>query len=685
MVPDTVANNHLRTESCEDLERERAQAIEDELGEMRKAIAQSLRDWRAEQKGCWQEYRHNANLWEDGIGEVFGVGGLGLSGIGEGGGGQGEGIRLGSIGTMGHGAGVGMGFGSGQGRLSGSHSTSQPRIRSSMTNVQVEGVDEADIVKSDGNYVYLALNGALRIATVTPPQLLSVTPLKGRVKELFVQGKRAVVYVAQGGSAEHRCTYAYDCEIGGDGSQTRIVVFDVSTPAAPRIRRQFQVSGALIAARRIGDTVHTVVVEGERPKYSYSVWPNGLPRCGVQESAVRAQFDRLTRKNERQIRMAHGLPTLMENGLSRRFCSTLWRSRLDGSNAFTTLYSFDLKDDQSKVVGSSLESQPGTVYAGPESLYLAVKHGKGWNMAEQEVSEIHKFRIGSKPEVTRYLASGAVAGHVINQFAMDEWRGDLRIATTRGRVPNPNVESQLSVLAEQSGSLVRIGAVEHLAPTEDIRSVRFDAERAYVVTFKKTDPLFVLDLSRPGQPRLLGELKIPGFSTYLHRLDSNHLLSIGFDADDQGDFAYFNGILLQLFDVTRPTDPKLLYREKIGSRGSASEAATNHLAFNFLPEAGLLAIPMTICDGGGNGRMGDRLSFAGLLIYDVNLSDGFHQRGGISHGKAGSSCNTWWSKSSSTVKRSLFLDDQVWSIAMDRAKVQRLTRLGHDLADIRLN
>ena len=131
------------------------------------------------------------------------------------------------------------------------------------------------------------------------------------------------------------------------------------------------------------------------------------------------------------------------------------------------------------------------------------------------------------------------------------------------------------------------------------------------MTFKKTDPLFVLDLSTPSAPKVLGDLKIPGFSTYLHRIDQNHLLSIGFDADDRGNFAYFNGLLLQLFDVTKPTEPKLLHREKIGTRGSGSEAATDHLAFNFLAKEGLLAIPTAICEGGGNGRAGNQLTFAG--------------------------------------------------------------------------
>jgi hypothetical protein len=243
----------------------------------------------------------------------------------------------------------------------------------------------------------------------------------------------------------------------------------------------------------------------------------------------------------------------------------------------------------------------------------------------------------------------------------------------------------LRVISEQYGRLVEHGTIEHLAPGEDIRSVRFDAERAYVVTFKKTDPLFVLDLSTPSAPKVLGELKIPGFSTYLHRIDQNHLLSIGFDADDHGDFAYFNGLLLQLFDVSKPTKPKLLHREKIGTRGSGSEAATDHLAFNFLAKEGLLAIPTAICEGGGNGRAANQLTFAGLLVYDVSLENGFRRLGGINHGKTGSRCDRWWSQSTSSVKRSLFLDDQVWSITMDQAKVQKLATLGLEWANLRLN
>jgi uncharacterized secreted protein with C-terminal beta-propeller domain len=240
----------------------------------------------------------------------------------------------------------------------------------------------------------------------------------------------------------------------------------------------------------------------------------------------------------------------------------------------------------------------------------------------------------------------------------------------------------------EGGNLVRVGAVERIAPGEDIRAVRFDGDRGYVVTFKKTDPLFVLDLFQPGRPSILGELKIPGFSTYIHRIDPEHLLSIGFDANDHGSFAYFDGVILQLFDVKDATDPKLVHKEKIGTRGSSSEAATNHLAFNYFANEGLLAIPMTICEGGGDGRNGDRLAFSGLLVYDVDIERGFTRLGGVDHGTAAEaahvSCSTWWSNASSAVKRSVFLDDLVYSIADDRAKVQRLNQLGVDVADLSL-
>ncbi|WP_394846936.1 beta-propeller domain-containing protein [Pendulispora brunnea] len=558
--------------------------------------------------------------------------------------------------------------------------------KASGTNNQVAGVDEADIVKNDGRYVYFAANGALRIAEALQPHIVSVTKLPGDARKLFVEGDRAVVYTSDA-PASSPCTYGYDCQFAGDGTKTTIAVYDIADRTAPRLVRQIDLSGSLMAARRIGHAVHTVVADGDSVAPSYSTWPEDLQRCDarITEKEAEAKFWKLKLRNENILReQSPSFPTVRDQGAEQPICKTgLLRTRIHDGRAFTTVVSFDLRDDKAPATTAMVKSRPGAVFASASGLYLSVTHQKA---SSDEVSEIHKFRIGSDPRETKYLGSGVVPGHVLNQFAMDEWAGYLRIATTRGHVPDPKVESTVSILREGEGhNLARVGAIAKIAPGEDIRAVRFDGDRGYVVTFKKTDPLFVLDLYHPAHPAILGELKIPGFSTYMHRIDPDHLLSIGFDANDHGNFAYFDGVILQLFDVKNPTDPRLVHKEKIGTRGSSSEAATNHLAFNYFGEEGLLAVPMTVCEGGGDGSNGNEVSFSGLLVYDVDIEKGFTRLGGVNHSGSHTGCGTWWSNATSAVKRSIFLDDLVYSIASDRAKVQYLGHLGVDVADLPLS
>jgi uncharacterized secreted protein with C-terminal beta-propeller domain len=242
---------------------------------------------------------------------------------------------------------------------------------------------------------------------------------------------------------------------------------------------------------------------------------------------------------------------------------------------------------------------------------------------------VHKFALHPGGAAPDYAASGVVKGRILNQFAMDEHNGVFRIATTNGRVPNPNVYSTISTLKEQGSQLIELGRIDHLAPTEDIRSARFRGDVGFVVTFKKTDPLFVLNLADPSAPTVEGELKIPGFSTYMHLMDEDHLLTMGYDADDQGAFAWFQGIQLQIIDVADLTNPWLQHKEVIGTRGSTSEAATNHLAFTYFKARDLLAVPMTVCEEGGGGQYGDLMTFSGLLVYRVTVDGGFELLGGV--------------------------------------------------------
>ena len=686
-VGSAANESRLIASSCEKAD---AEDIEARLKEMRAAVDASFKDWHDYQPTCWAEMREEYRMRKEAE-EAAKNGGLFLFGTGAGGGGVGYGsIGLGSIGTIGHGAGVGTGYGRAGGAVRSAAPTVEAAKKRSGTNNQVASVDEADMVKTDGKYVYIATNGALRIVEAMNPKLLSTTKVPGTVREMFVEGDRAVVYTASTGTPK-RCTYGYDCQFGGDGTTTKVLVYDVADRSEPKLVREMDLSGSLMAARRIGNAVHTVVADGDSPKPAFTTFPPNLQMCGTIEKTVREKFAQLKIDNEKRMRaQSTTYPTLKEKGVETKMCGGLLRTPIRDGAAFTSVISFDLKDDKAAPKTATIQSRPGAVFASADALYLSVVHRKHdtqgrWYSAYasvDEVSDIHKFKIGPSAETTKYVGSGTVPGHVLNQFAMDEWYGYLRVATTRGRVPDPKVSSVVSVLAEtEGGNLTRIGMIDKIAPGEDIRSVRFEGDRGYIVTFKKTDPLFVIDLFEPRKPAILGELKIPGFSTYMHRIDPEHLLSIGFDANDHGDFAYFDGVILQLFDVKDPTKPKLLHKEKIGTRGSSSEAATNHLAFNWFAEEGLLAVPMTICEGGGDGRNGTELAFSGLLVYDVDVEGGFKRLGGVDHGTKGTNCGTWWSHANSLVKRSVFLDDLVYSIAPDRVKVQRMSKLGQDLAD----
>jgi uncharacterized secreted protein with C-terminal beta-propeller domain len=576
------------------------------------------------------------------------------------------------------------------------------------TNNQVQGVDEADFVKNDGQYIYLAQNGVLRIVDAWPADqahTVSATPLEGEPKKLFIDGDTALVYTAIGDTTSgyyyRDCTYGYDCDFTGDGTATRILVFDISDRTAPVLERQVDLDGSLIAARKIGTTVHTVITKAASPfaaQLSYTpegvdlCTPLGLPPAWHERDKVRAAFEDVRRADIDKIRSTPIdvlLPTIKDSlGTvdAAPTCSDLYASSIADGTAYTSIVSVDMVDP-GPVKAATIISRAGAVYSSSDALYIAVPHPWSYydNGETTDLSTIHKFSVGDTIDTTAYLASGLVDGRALNQFAMDEHDGFLRIATTNGHAPSESAVSYLSVLGQQGADLVVVGQVGGIAPTEDIRAVRFDGDRAFVVTFKKTDPLFAFDVSNPTSPKKLGELKIPGFSTYMHMLDDNHLLTIGFDADDHDTFAFFDGILLQIFDVSDMNAPALAHKYIIGTRGSSSEALTNHLAFTWYPERNLLALPMTVCEGGDDGTYGDTMTFNGLMVFDASVAAGFAEHGRIPHAVAeGITCGNWWADATSTVKRSLFLDQFVYSISDAELKVRDVGALGTELVTVPL-
>ena len=581
----------------------------------------------------------------------------------------------------------------------------------STTNNQVATVDEADIVKTDGQYIYLVQGSELRIVQAWPAesaQLVSRYPFNGTPTKLFIQGDRALVYVSVPRASSTNsavgwmqsqasdCTYGYDCDFSGDGTATALVIFDITDRTAPKLVRQIDFPGSLIAARRIGDTVHTVVSVAELGIPQLETYSNY--RCSALTGDALATeikaIEALRAKNNATIdSSAFDVGVLAtENGtpLSRLDCTDFYKENVGTSTGLTTVMSLDMVHDGAPKM-ANIVSRAGAVYASDSSLYISVRQtptGYAWyeGVPSEESSTIHRFNIGTAPTTTGYVGSGIVPGHVLNQFSMDEYKGALRIATSKGWVPDPDVTSELSVLQNEGGALKVVGQVTGIGPGEDIRSVRFLGDRGYIVTFKKTDPLFVLDLANAEKPALVGELKIPGFSTYMHPLDSAHLLSLGYAADDQGTFAWFNGIQMQIFDVTQPTNPTLLQKKVYGTRGSSSSALTDHLGFTFLPDRELLALPMDICDGGGNGVYGT-LSFSGVVAMSVDVAKGFTELGRLEEPYAtkytefqyGQPCSDWWTDSSSVVHRTVVMDDYLYAVSDNRIRIQRISALGADV------
>jgi Secreted protein containing C-terminal beta-propeller domain distantly related to WD-40 repeats len=584
----------------------------------------------------------------------------------------------------------------------------------STTNTQVASVDEADYIKNDSNTIFVLSADGLHVVDAWPAaqthEIAHLT-LTGEPRRMYLLDNRLVVYTRvqatskSGGAgssnpSDQGCTYGYGCRFSSEGGHTLAVVFDVTNPASPAELVRYEMSGGYVDSRRIGSVVYSVVHDTgatQIPGLDYSLQATSY-------DDLQTKFNQRVADNNAKIDNtsdAYFLPwSNMTKPGGTATLSSDCQHALVAQNAqgasFVSLNAFDLTKLESPT-RTVLGTSPGYVYSSATALYMAVDRtyeqdyasgGYSYSYSYQPTdSFVHKFTLNGTD--TSYVGSVTLPGHILNQFAMDENNGVLRVASTKGWVPDTSVASFLTTFGEQSGKLSQLGQIGGIAPQEDIRSVRFDGNRGFVVTFKKTDPLFVFDLTDPAKPQTLGELLIPGFSTYMQPLDTNHMLAIGFTADDQGSFAYFNGIQIQIFDVTDLANPKLAWKTVIGTRGSNSEALTNHLAFNYFAPKKMLALPITVCEGGGNGVYAQNLTFAGLMVFDISLDTGITEHGRLpfldpATVSASANCGTWWTDSKSLVKRSIFMDDWVYGFSDTQLRVAALANMSSVLQTVPL-
>lgn len=312
-------------------------------------------------------------------------------------------------------------------------------------------------------------------------------------------------------------------------------------------------------------------------------------------------------------------------------------------------------------------------------------------------TSVYKFSI--QEGSTEYLGKGTVQGRILNQFSMDENNGYFRIATTQNKYTENKFEmtNNLYIL---DPAMNMTGKIENIAPGERIYSVRFLGDRGYMVTFKTVDPLFVLDLKNPSEPKILGELKIPGYSNYLHPYDENHIIGFGKEAVEieeqhwsgQGTVknAYYLGMKVALFDVSDVNNPKEKFKIEIGDRGTDSELFWNHKALLFSKEKNIMAFPVTVCeiDQAAVGkddylyRKDPRLAygmpvFQGALVYNIS-ENGFSLKGMITHQPPGKVADLQRMNQydyARDISRILYIDDTLYTVSNGYLKANDLNTL----------
>lgn len=610
----------------------------------------------------------------------------------------------------------------------------------SETNTQVDGVDESDRVKTDGEHIYALSNRDFVVVKSWPAAQtdeLSRIRLRTQPYSFFLDGNRAVVLghgnlydvssdapqpvrdpsnggddkpgvpasddrpAEDGGSSSGSSGADSDgsAEAPSDGdayypedyrgyrSVTTVTIIDLTDRANPRIVKEHFFDGYILDSRRIDNKVYLA-----QNNYVYfdniQTWPNlnwNSESDRPSTDVINAAFDELRAANVASIRartLNEWLPLVWsaDNGGDVAFasgrpataCTDIHVPNVFSGQGLLTLASLDL--DDGSVTGSTIQGQWGSVYASLDAIYIGSTNWDffWWWRGSDEVppvkTHIHKFAFDTAGDA-RYTASGEVLGYAINQFAFDEYNGHLRVATTDGFGwwNNEETESRVTVLRQDGTRLAQTGLVTGLGVGERIFSVRFIRDQGYVVTFRQVDPLYVINLADPTKPAVTGELKIPGFSSYIHPLADGFLLTAGRDGDDEGNIG---GVKIEIFDVRDPTDPKSVKTAVIGDGWNTwSDVLWDHKAFTYFGARNLLAIPVsgwvqeTDTDGRWWGEYKSELALFRISTSDIEVLPSISHMSFFDDFGGNESCRAYSGYWQASIYRGVFVEDYVYSLS----------------------
>jgi len=540
----------------------------------------------------------------------------------------------------------------------------------STTNIQVAGVDEPDTTKNDGQYIYTASNdystGQNYVYIVkadrNDPRVIAKVPLDNNTylagmflsqdsNQLVVIGSQYQVYALEAPVASGAAPSIAIAPNVYSNVETFLNIYDISDKVHPMLARNLTLSGSYFNSRMIGDYVYTVVSQSA---YVYeNVVP--LPRVYTATSTVEIPATDVFYSENADY-------THVDNNYF----------------TFTSFYGLNLKNPLQELTNMTvLMGGASTMYVSLNNMYVTYPTWSG-------VQYTSIYRVSINEGALAFEAKGTVLGSVLNQYSMDEYNGYFRLATTDW---NDKTRNSVYVL---NTNLTTVGAVElqNAEIRETIQSARFIGDKAYIVTFQQKDPFFVLDMSSPTAPRVAGKLEIPGYSSYLHPYDDNHIIGLG----KEGQF-----VKLSLFDVSNvyaPTEiAKLIIDGEYsgstiydnstgwpinGFDYSDSQALYEPKAFLFDKEKnGLLVIPMSTVKygelfGTDTTYWGQTGYWEGVYVFKVTTTGGFELRGGITHQDA----TNLYEDYNEQVNRALYIDNTLYTVSKAMVKLNNLTNLG---------
>ena len=495
----------------------------------------------------------------------------------------------------------------------------------STTNNQEQGVDEPDIVKTDGTTIFTFEQNKLYAISANggKPAVVGSLDLGTNVSDgqMFLHGNRLLVMTQLApqliaaarpiaGGIVATSPYYYNQRV-----QTTLTEVDVSDPAHMAVTQTETVDGRFVDGRQNGDTARLVIASA----------PSVIAEPQLQTAT----------SGYVPMRTFHDLRT------GRRFvrdvapCRSIRRPVDFSGLGMTTIITVDFDKGLGMAHSDALMADAQVVYGSQGSLYFATQRWVNPQLGvaflpSDQTTVIDRFDV-SDPDATTFVASGEVPGYLLNQFSLSEYNGYLRVATTSrpnwwaGQPEGSASQSFVTVLGTNGNVMEPVGQVSGLGQGEQIYSVRFIDDTGYVVTYRQVDPLYTIDLSTPNAPRVAGQLDLSGYSAYLHPLSDGLLLGVGSAVDDTTNEP--TGTQLDLFDVSDASNPKLLQQYAVGT-GSSSTVSYDHHAFLYWPATSLAVLPVQIYPSAT--PVGTSQPFIGAIGYQVDKY-GIKELGRVTH------------------------------------------------------